>query len=166
MPAEPAVVVTPAGESPRLVPRSNPLANGALVVEQVVNSRRQIRMLAINPNGGRLHVNGHAAPRVAVLGEKDALQLANDTVLHVTIFNRPRIHQPPPQLLGKQCPVCRVPFAETAAIYLCPCGVAMHCEADDTDGLQCARLHHACVACERPITLREGFSYWPDLIHD
>jgi hypothetical protein len=166
VPTEPATVVPAPGEPPRLVPGINPLASGAIIVEQIVNSRRQLRLLAMQPWGEPLRVNGHAAPRIAVLGEKDSLQLADETTLHVTYFNRPRNGKPPRELIGKQCPVCRVPFTENSTVYICPCGVATHNSADgDTDGLQCTRLQHACIGCERPIMLKEGFSYWPDLVH-
>jgi hypothetical protein len=166
VPFEPATVITAPGEPPRLVPGIHPLSNGALVVEQIVNNRRQLRLLAIHPRGESLRINGQLTPRVAALAEKDSLQLADDTTLHVTILNRPFLGKPPPELLGKQCPVCRVPFTETATVYVCACGVAMHNSADgDPDGLQCTRLQHACLTCQRPITLKEGFSYWPDLVH-
>jgi len=166
VPAEPVAIVTAPGEPPRLVTGNHPLAGGAIVIEQIVNHRRQIRLLAINPHGARLHVNGQAATRVAVLGEKDALQLSDDTSVHVTIFSRPHNGKPPPELLGKQCPVCRVPFTEDSTVYVCPCVVAMHNSPDaEPDGLQCVRLQHACLGCGRPITLKEGFTYWPDLIH-
>jgi len=160
-----AVVAAPGGH-PGLVPATTPPGTGALIVEQISNRRRQLRLLVVNPTGDRLRVNGHVAPRVAILGEKDMVQLADDSALHVTLFIRPRIGSPPSELLGKTCPVCRTAFTESSTVYLCPCGTAMHCEPEDTDGLQCARMHHACIACERPITLKEGFSYWPDLIHE
>ncbi len=165
VPAQPAAVIVTPGEPPRLE-TGNPLAAGAMVVEQIVNSRRQLRLLAVNSHGEPLRVNGQLAPRAAVLAEKDSLQLPDDTTLHVTFFNRPRNGKPPPELIGKQCPVCRVPFTESATVYICSCGVAMHNSPDgEADGLQCTRLQHACIGCERPITLKEGFTYWPDLIH-
>jgi hypothetical protein len=167
VPTEPATVVTAPGEPPRLVPGNHPLTNGAVVVEQIVNNRRQLRLLAIHPGGEPLRVNGQLTPRVAVLGEKDSLQLADETTLHVTFFNRPYVGKPPSELVGRQCPVCRAaPFTEDSSVYICPCGVAMHIsDGGDTESLQCARLQHACVACDRPITLKEGFTYWPDLVH-
>jgi hypothetical protein len=166
VPAEPATVITAPGVPPRLMTGNHPLAGGAIVVEQIVNKRRQLRLLTIHRRGEPLRVNGQLAPRVALLGEKDSLQLSSDTTLHVTLFNRPRNGKSPPELIGKQCPVCRVPFTENSMVYICPCGVALHNSADgDPDGLQCTRLQHACIGCERPITLKEGFTYWPDLIH-
>ncbi len=166
VPASPATLQMPPGEPPQLAPGINPLADGAIVVEQIVNNRRQLRLLALQPRGEPLRVNGQLVPRLAVLGEKDSLQLPDETTLHVTFFNRPHVGKPPASLVGKQCPICRVPFTAEATVYLCACGVATHHGNDgDTEALQCAQTQHVCVGCERPITLKEGFTYWPDLVH-
>jgi len=131
-------------------------------VEPVVNQHGHVRLWLVNSANDRVHVNGAVAPLLAVLKERDFVQFEEGCGAYISVLNRPRIGPPPPHLLGRECPVCRVKFAPGSKCYQCPCGAAFHME--DADGLQCAQTRTECT-CGRPTILVEGFSYQPDLNH-
>ena len=90
----------------------------AAVLETIrLNGREQLLLLARSEQ--RLRLNGYPAPRVAVLRLKDQLQLG-DRVLHVTMYQRPRLITPPSEQVGRPCPVCKVPFAVDTRVFVCP----------------------------------------------
>ena len=135
----------------------------AFLIEPVTNRHGQPRLLLINPPHARTRVNGIVTPPVAVLKERDVVQFPEGLAAHVCVRHRPRVGAPPPGLLGRECPVCRVTFTAESKCYQCGCGAGLHLE-DRPDGLQCVQTRTECV-CGRPIILQEGFSYQPDLNH-
>jgi hypothetical protein len=139
-------------------------AASGVEVEPFFNSRNQLRLLARFPAAADPQVNGVPASRWVVLVPGDFFQWTPGVGYHLVLFNKPRIGAPIPALRGKPCPVCRVPFVATATCVLCLCGIALHCETNAKDGLQCAQLRRECPACQRPIVLTEGYLDPP--LHD
>jgi hypothetical protein len=140
----------------------------AVLVEQVTQ-RRQPRLLLVRVGASRAAINGLPAPQFILLKERDSLRLDEDFLLHVTVYNRPAIGPAPAEWIGKECPVCRVPFTASSRCYICACGTVMHCDDNGKeDGLQCAqlRVRSGCPACQRPVVLEPGYSYLPEGIDE
>ncbi len=150
----------------RLLPRPPAKGEPACAVEPV--GGRTPQLLLLSPAGARVRVNGQPAPRVALLGVKDQVQIGGGPALHVTAYHAARVGPTPEGLLGKECPVCRVPLAGTT-VYVCPgCGAALHCEGEEKgpDRLECARLSSECPACRAPVVMQEGWAYLPESADD
>lgn len=139
-----------------------------MILEQVVQ-HRQPRLLLVRAGTGQVRVNGLPVPHFILLKEKDCLSLDEEFLLHITVYLQPMIGLASAECVGKECPVCRVPFAAASKCYFCPCGAAMHCEDSGTEeSLQCAELcaRSGCPACQRPVALTCGYSYMPEGIHE
>jgi hypothetical protein len=107
---------------PRLeaTPRRRGLSTGALHFESL-RVEREAALLMLTPPGVRVRVNDRPSPIVAVLGLGDQMQVG-DTVLHLTRYREFSVGSPTPELLGRRCGVCRVPFDEQTRVYLHDCG--------------------------------------------
>jgi hypothetical protein len=143
--------------------KPNP-AHNAVLVEPVRPERQPKLLLSHNGQNG-VYVNGVPAGRFMLLKEKDVLRLDGAHLLHVCIYNQPLFGPASAALAGKECPVCRVPLMAASRCYICPsCGAAMHFEESD-EGLQCAQLRaqSGCPACQRPVVLIPGYSYFPEV---
>jgi len=152
--SKPRIVAAP----PRRVP-----APGALYFEPLTVDRRPA-LLMLTPKGVEVRVNGRPSPRVSVLAVGDQLQLG-DAVLHLTRYREPAVGPPSPELLGRRCEVCRVPFDEHTRVYIHDCGQPLHLEPESKpaeDRLECALLGD-CPNCREPISMESGFSYLPEL---
>lgn len=135
-----------------------PFANQGLRVEPFRNRYGHARVFAQFAPGTSPTVNGEPAPVSFVLAPGDVVHWLNDEGgFKVGLFNRPDIGPPPETLIGKPCPVCRVPLAKQSMCVRCACGAAMHCEPDGQDSLQCAQLRQACPVCNRQLTTQEGY---------
>jgi len=152
-----------AEQGPQLLRLPPETMASAVLLEASFAHRPQPRLLALTPGVQILRVNGQPAPRLAVLTERDTFQVNDDWIFHVAIFNRPRIGPPGPELIGRPCPVCLVPFAAGAKVQLCHCGAAFHCE--EPGGLECIQMNAECQACGRPFVLTAGYTALPELIH-
>ncbi|MCI0456192.1 MAG: hypothetical protein L0Z62_04325 [Gemmataceae bacterium] len=152
-----------AGEAPRLVDGPGEPGEEVFTLEPV-SHRGQDYLLVIAPRDARC--NGQRLPRVALLGIKDALQLDGHT-LHLTVFHRPRVGPPAPDIIGHECPLCRLPFVAETRVYLCPhCDTPLHCEGEEKppdERLECVYLGSDCPGCHRPIVLTEGYAYLPEV---
>ncbi len=168
VPPGPVRLVARRGEPPRLSPvAAEPSASGP-VIEATVSRGHQPRLLVISSPDAPLFVNGHAAPRVALLKEKDQFQVDHPASFHLAVFHQPQIGAPPPDAIGKPCPVCLVPFTAESRCYICPCGAALHSEGEpeEQDKLQCARISSECPVCRRPVVLTQGYSFVPDIANE
>jgi hypothetical protein len=175
-PALPALEVPPgpawlwpcAGGPPRIALSRPGGMEQAVLLEQVA-LRRQPRLLLVRMGGSKIYVNGLPAPRFSLLKERDSLRLDADFLLHVAVYNRPTIGPAAAECIGKECPVCRVPFTAACRCFVCACGAVLHCEDSGIDDcLQCAHLRarSGCPACQRPIVLEPGYSYLPEAINE
>ncbi len=147
----------------RLLAKAPAKGEPACAVEPV--GGREPLLLLLSAAGARVRVNGQPAPPVALLGVKDQVQVGGGPLLHVTAYHAARVGPAPEGLLGRECPVCRVPLAATT-VYVCPgCGAALHCEGEEKgpDRLECARLSSECPACRAPVVMQEGWAYLPEL---
>lgn len=141
------------------------------VVEPIL-SNHQSYLMMLSQGSERLRVNGHPAPPVAILSERDHIQVDDQLALHVTMFHRPDIGPPAPELIGKICPVCLTPFtAEPPTIvYRCwSCGCVAHCEGEEKpedDRLECIKLSPSCPSCGVPVIMTHGYTYMPELNRD
>jgi hypothetical protein len=112
-------------------------------------------LILITPRGHEARINGQIAPRIARLMERDLLLLDDSRhVLHVSDRTRGTLGTPPPEFVGKMCPVCRVPFASDARVHICRCGQPLHAEGPEKkeeDRLECYRLASECPNCQQPL---------------
>jgi len=150
---------------PRLeaTPRRRGLSTGALHFESL-SVERDAALLMLTPPGVRVRVNDRPSPVVAVLELGDQLQIG-DTVLHLTRYREPSVGAPTPELLGRRCGVCRVPFDPQTRVYVHDCGEALHLEPESKpaeERLECA-LMGDCPNCGEPISMESGFSFLPEL---
>ena len=144
-----------ASPSLRAPPRS--AAAPGVLVESFFNPSKQLRLLAWFPAASVPQVNGAPAPHWVVLAPGDFFQWAPGLGFRVALFNKPHIGPPSATVLGKPCPVCRVPFAANSTCVTCICGIVLHCEPDDKEGLPCAQMRRECPVCQRSIVLTEGY---------
>jgi hypothetical protein len=131
---------------------------------EAVNFEGRPALLMLVPPGIPVRVNGQPAPRIAVLGVGDQVQL-DDAVLHVSRRREPRAAAPSPELLGRLCGVCRVALTVDTQILVHDCGTALHLEADskpEAERLQCALLGN-CPVCEDAVSLEAGLVFEPEL---
>ena len=125
---------------------------------------RRAALLMLSPPGVEARVNDRPAPRLAVLDVGDQLQLG-ETVLHLTRYTEFAVGPPTPELLGRRCGVCRVPFDENTQVYVHSCGSAMHMEPESkpaAERLECAALG-ACPDCEQPVVMQSGYETLPEV---
>jgi hypothetical protein len=111
-------------------------------------------------------VNGLPALPLTVLSVKDAVTLAPGCLCYVTERVLPFVGTPAGELLGKQCPFCRLACDEKTRVVTCHCGAPYHFEAADShpntpadDRLECFTKVQTCLACNRPLT-REPHLLW------
>ena len=127
-----------------------------VMIEPVLNQSKQARLLARFPEASDPRVNGEAAPCWVVLAPGDVFTWSHGPSFRVALFNKPQVGPPPAHVIGKPCPVCRVPFSSAATTVACLCGIVLHCEPDAKEGLQCAQLRRECPVCKRSLVLTEG----------
>jgi hypothetical protein len=135
----------------------------ALHFEPLTVDRRPT-LLMLTPPGVRTRVNGRPSPSLALLEVGDQLQVG-DTVLHLTQYREFAVGPPPPELLGRRCGVCRVPFDRETRVYLHDCGAALHLEPESKpaeERLECALLGD-CPNCGEPISMEPGYSFLPEI---
>lgn len=113
-------------------------------------------------------VNGLPALPVTVLGAKDSLALAPGCLCYVTERVRPFVGTPSGELLGKKCPVCRIPADDKTRVVTCQCGALYHHETKtshpdvaDEDRLSCFEKVQVCLVCGRPVTMDEYLVWDP-----
>jgi hypothetical protein len=143
--------------------RSSGVGSRALRFEPLTVGRRAA-LLMLSPPGVEARVNDRPSPRLAVLGVGDQLQIG-ETVLHLTRYREFAVGPPTPELLGRRCGVCRVPFDESTQVYVHECGAPMHLEPESkpaNERLECALLGN-CPNCEEPIIMQSGYAYLPEL---
>jgi hypothetical protein len=124
------------------------------------------RLLLWTLPGSALRLNGLPAPLIAPLALGDQLVLESTAVLHVSRVRSGQPIAPAPELVGRACEICLVPFTPTTKVVPCPagCGAARHLEGDDVPEdkrLTCALLG-ACAHCGAESELSEGFAFWPE----
>lgn len=171
-PAETVSVYVPPGPS-RLVlgennqvrcepARADEIADD-LIMEPLFNPKRHPQLFVLVPSHADARINGQPAPRLALLKEKDVFTCGRHVILHVTLYHHASLGSPRPELIGKECPVCRVPFTAETTVFACSCGAALHHEASDPQGLKCATMRGDCPSCGRPIVLEAGYTWQPRL---
>lgn len=123
--------------------------------------------LFLMARGRRMRVDGMPATRVEVLHVGSQVQLDGEHVLHLSMRMAPYLGPPRAEDIGRTCPLCRTPIGpETTAIWMCSyCGSVYHCEGDEKpaeDRLECGKLISECVHCNKPVVMKEGYSYVPE----
>jgi hypothetical protein len=152
------------GDNPRVASLDTASVRGSLILEPILTRSHQVRLLVVSADDAALTVNGELAPRVALLKERDQFQLAHAVNFHIAVFQQPRIGPPPPEVLGRPCALCLVPFIPETRCYVCLCGCALHIEGGPHEEfkLQCARVLRECL-CHRPLILTPSYSSLPNL---
>jgi hypothetical protein len=136
---------------------ANPEQVGVLL-EPVLDQRKQLRLLALFPAKSAPVINGEPGLHFALLTPGDVFRWAEGAPYRLVLFNKPSIGAPPEAALGKPCPVCRVPFAASTTTVACQCGAVIHCEPDGPDALQCAQMSGTCPVCRRRLVLTQGYA--------
>jgi hypothetical protein len=161
-----ALDVESLASNPRIVaapPSRGPVA-GTLHFEPLSVDRRPA-LLMLTPQGVDVRVNDRPSPRIALLAVGDQLQIG-DAVLHLTRYREFAVGPPSPEILGRKCAVCLIPFAHDTRVYVHDvCGQPLHLEPESKppeERLECARLGD-CPHCERPISLKSGYSFLPEI---
>jgi hypothetical protein len=127
-------------------------------LEPFWNEQQQLRLFACFSEGVWPVVNGEVVSRVAVMAPGDEFSWRpGGLAFRVALYVRPRLGPPPKNVLGKPCPVCRVPFVQITTCFTCGCGAVTHCEGPGAQKLQCALLTQTCPVCRRPVVLVEGY---------
>jgi hypothetical protein len=111
----------------------------------------------------RVRVNGDRAPVVAVLRERDCVQIG-DEVFHVALRVSPSIIPVGGSPLeGQECPICSTRFKPMQLAYVCPfCDTPMH--AGGEGGLDCMNHTSDCRGCRRDVIRRETVTSFPALV--
>jgi len=130
--------------------------NAAAVVQAIDDAQHELRALFAFSRGVKPMVNGNFVPKFCVAAPGDVVQWAAGWELRLAVSNESYVGRPPEALVGQVCAVCRVPFVPETRVVVCPCGTALHCEADPERGLQCAQLRGDCPRCGRPLRLQPG----------
>jgi hypothetical protein len=137
----------------------------SIVLESVTMGPRPV-LVMLCPEAGQVRVNGQIASRVVLLREKDQFQVQSAPfVFHVTFYHRSRLGPAPPELAGKECPVCRGEIEQNTTVYTCPCGAVIHCigeEKPPEERLECLKLSTDCPVCGMSVVLTRGYSYVPE----
>jgi DNA-directed RNA polymerase subunit RPC12/RpoP len=162
----PSCLVVGEDGAPRVM-RCGDAPDGALVIEPILAGTNPELLLVSRP-GRRPQVNGQPAPLVALLSERDQVQVSDEIVLHVTTYHQPRIGPPAADQIGRTCPVCRTAITKkTTMVYACwRCGAPMHLEGKDR--LDCARVVSACPSCSKArILLEAQYTSFPEeVLHE
>jgi hypothetical protein len=151
--------------NPRIVaaPRTRGPEAGTLQFEPLTVDGRPA-LLMLTPNEVEVRVNDRPSPRIAVLAVGDQLQIG-DAILHLTRYRELAVGPPSPELLGRRCGVCLVPFDQDTRVYVHDCGQPLHLEPESKpaeERLECALLGD-CPHCLEPISMQSGFSYLPEI---
>ena len=83
---------------------------------------------------GDVHVRYVAAlpGRETDLRVGDRLNLGPDVALHVTTYQIPELGPPTADRVGKECPVCRIPFEADSRVFTCgTCATQMHLQGEE-----------------------------------
>lgn len=153
------------GSIPRIVtaPRSRGPEAGTLRFEPLTIDGRPA-LLMLTPRGTEVRVNDRPSPLIAVLAVGDQLQIG-DAVLHLTRYREFAVGPPSPDMLGRRCAVCLMPFDERTRVYIHDCGQPLHLEPESKpaeERLECALLGD-CPHCLEPISLESGYAYLPEI---
>ena len=150
------------GQRPTCLAKT-PRGRDAVVLEPLV-AEREAYLLMLAPPRLALRVNGEGLRRVALLRERDLVQVPGTPwTLHVALHLGSEMGPPPAHLVGRPCPLCGTPFAGQTRIWICPaCGTALHDEeGDGDDALQCLRLCSECPGCRGPL-VKHGYRHLPE----
>jgi hypothetical protein len=89
--------------------------------------------LAVLSGGGGLLINGFPALRFSLLGARCSLAVPGaNAMLYVAEKIAPYVGPPPPEILGKDCPICKVPFDVLTRVGGCRCGQFYHFETAES----------------------------------
>jgi hypothetical protein len=140
---------------------------GAHIGLRVVR-RRLGASLAMFALSEEVLVNGLPALPLTVLTTRDSVVLAPGCLCYVTERVRPFIGAPAVDLLGKQCPFCRLPAEAKSRIVTCRCGALYHHETAEShpelaeaDRLHCFEKVQSCLSCGRPLSVSEYLVWDP-----
>jgi hypothetical protein len=116
-----------------------------------------------------LLVDGRPALGFSVLDVKSTLVVPGlDGMIYVAHLVRPYVGPPPQQLLNKECPICKIPFAADTRVGMCRCGQFYHFETaqshpqvSDENRLNCFQQARVCH-CGASLTAEEQWTWSAD----
>ena len=156
------VTVEPAGARPWTEAGQGKRTVG---VEVVTQHGRPTLLLFTSPSSDA-RLNGTPAPRIAPLRVGDRLNLGPDVALHVTTYQIPELGPPTADRVGKECPVCRIPFEADSRVFTCgTCATQMHLQGEEKpepERLRCALISPVCCHCDQELTMHEGYLWLPE----
>ncbi len=121
-------------------------------------------------------VNALPALRFSVLKPKDTLTLGSPGhFFYVTLRFTPYIGPPPAEILGRRCPVCKIPIQAGGAgqpetrVITCRCGSTLHWETPqshpgvpESELLNCAERSQSCPSCQHELSNHEVLLWDPN----
>jgi hypothetical protein len=165
-----AAATTVAELSPADEPRFFGVVEGALrVVDDPGRAvfaacvvRRNFGLALVVVAWAELLVDGIEALALSVLDLKSTLIVRGiDSLFYVGERTTPYVGPPPQEILGQECPICRIPFDRETRVGACRCGRFFHFEtpdshpqASDEDRLDCFQRAGVCP-CRAVLTTEE-----------
>ena len=154
------------------------VADGALISvaepSEAVFAARVIRWnfgvaLALVAFSEGLLVNGLNALRFSVLDIRSTLVVPGvDAFFYVTEKIKPYVGPPPAEILGQECPICKIPFDADTRVGACRCGQFFHFETpeshpdvSDEDRLDCFQRTGICH-CRAALITEEQLLWSPE----
>jgi hypothetical protein len=173
-----AAVTAAAEFSPVEGRRNFGVADGALIPvaepREALFAARVIRWnfgaaLAIVAYCEGLLVNGLKALQFSVLDIRSTLVVPGiDAFFYVTEKIKPYVGPPPTEILGRECPACKIPFDVDTRVGACRCGQFFHFETpeshsdvDNEDRLDCFQRTGICH-CGAALITEEQLLWRPD----
>jgi hypothetical protein len=126
-----------------------------------------MRLAIVSPPYVRVCVNGVDVPPLAIVKEKDEIQLHDITnVAFLSLYTPSSIGRISTEKIGSICPVCRQEFEKDDIVYSCVCGSNVHAKDrcdNDNEQTACADMLSKCLDCDNPInlSLESKLSYIP-----
>ena len=121
--------------------------------------------LAVVSHGEDLLVNGFPALRFSLLAARSSLALPSaGAMMYVAEKTGPYVGPPPAEILGKECPICKIAFDAATRVGGCRCGQFYHFETPESHPeisgdnlLRCFEQARVC-SCRAALTTAEHIS--------
>jgi hypothetical protein len=138
----------------------------SFLIEPVFIEHRPQAIL-ISPPGRRARVGGQISTPATLIREGDTVLLDEEHLFTVLVYQRVPVGQCSAEFVGKECPICRVPFGTGDQLYFCACGApALHWKSAPPAGeqpLTCAQGLTECQSCLHAIVKADGYASQPEL---
>jgi hypothetical protein len=154
-----SLLAAPGGAS-RLADNGQKEADSFIIEPVFIEHRPQA--ILISPPGRRARVGGQISPPTTLIREGDTVLLDDEHLFTVLVYQRVPVGNCTAEYVGKECPICRVPFGAEDLLYFCACGApALHWKSAPPAGeepLTCAQDLTECQSCLQAIVKKDGYA--------